>query len=158
MNVAHDIYSETNPAYCAAVLSQFCYAHAELRQQAPALAAAYLVLPIALSEDLADTFERCVKATGLLVWLERSPRIREGLSRRVNSTLPVSTEAIRFGCLTGLLRLEDEGVLTSLQVRMPAAVLSGVAGASLKRARLLGAWFAGAGSARAVMESMGVSV
>ncbi len=158
MNRAHDIYAETNPAYCAAVLAQFCASHNEHRGRAPALAVAYLVLPIVLSEDLAQTFDKCVKSMGLLVWLDRSPRIRVGLSGRVNATLPVSTEAIRFGCIAGLLRLEGEGTIASSHRKLPAAVSSGVAGPALKRARLLGSWFAEAGSARAVMEAMGVSV
>lgn len=157
MKPAHDVYAGTNPAYCAAVLSQFCEAYSERQGRAPALAPIYLVLPIALSEDLADTFEKCVKSTGLLVWLDRSPRLRVGLAGRVNATLAVTTEAVRFGCFAGLLRLDGEGSVASSNKKFPAALSSGVAGATLKRARLLGAWFAEAGSARAVMEAMGVS-
>jgi hypothetical protein len=158
MRPAHDIHAETNPAYCAAVLAQFCEAHNEHQGKTPALASIYLVLPIALSEDLANTFEKCVKSTGLLVWLDRSPGVRAELSGRVNATLAVTTEAIRFGCLTGLLRLNSDGTLASSHRKLPAVVSSGVAAITLKRARLLGAWFAEVGSARAVMEAMGVSV
>lgn len=158
MNRAHDIYAETNPAYCAAVLAQFCASHNEHQIGHSKRWGSPPVLPIVLSEDLAETFDKCVKSTGLLVWLDRSPRIRVGLSGRVNATLPVSTEAIRFGCIAGLLRLEGEGTIASSHRKLPAAVSSGVAGPALKRARLLGSWFAEAGSARAVMEAMGVSV
>ncbi|NDZ12698.1 hypothetical protein C7T35_10080 [Variovorax sp. WS11] len=158
MKVAHDIHAETNPAFCAVVLAQFCEAHQQHLERKAALVTAYLVLPIALSEDLAATFEGCNKSTGLLVWLERSPRVLSGLSGRVNATLAVTTEAIRFGCIAGLLRLEAEASIASANTKMPPAVVAGIAGSALKRARLLGSWFSGAGSARAVIEAMGVSV
>lgn len=158
MKAAHDIFAETNPAYCAAVLAQFCETYGEHQGAAPAAATVYLVLPIVLSEDLAGTFDKCVKGTGLLVWLDRSSRVRDGFSGRVNATLAISTEAIRFGCVAGLLRLDSEGSIASSHKKLPPVVSSGVAGAPLKRARLLGAWFAEAGSARAVMEALGVSV
>lgn len=158
MTAAHDIHAETNPAFCAAVLAQFCEAYYQHQQRESALVTTYLVLPITLSEDLATTFEGCIKSTGLLVWLERSPRVLPDLSKRVNATLGVTTEAIRFGCITGLLCLKTEGEIASMNMKVPKVVIDGVAGAAFKRARLLGRWFAGAGSARAVMEAMGVSV
>lgn len=158
MTAAHDIHAETNPAFCAAVLAQFCEAHHQYQEREPALVTAYLVLPIALSEDLAATFEGCNKSTGLLVWLERSPSVLAGLSGRANATLPITTEAIRFGCIAKLLRLEESGEMASMNMKIPRAVVAGVAGGAFKRARLLGGWFAGAGSARAVIEAMGVSV
>ena len=155
---AHDIHAETNPAFCAAVLARFCEAHRLPYERSPALLTAYLVLPIALSEDLATTFEGCNKNTGLLVWLERSPRVLADLAVRVNGTLQITTNAVRFGCITGILRLDAECLTDLPDVKVPASVMAGPSSSACKRARLLGSWFAGAGSARAVMEAMGVSV
>lgn len=158
MTAAHDIHAETNPAFCAAVLAQFCQAYHQHQQCQSSLPTAYLVLPVALSEDLAKTFEGCIKSTGLLVWLERSPSVLSDLSKRVNATLEVTTEAIQFGCIAGLLRFEAEGEIASTNVKVPKVAIAGAVGSAFKRARLLGSWFAGAGSARAVMEAMRVSV
>ena len=158
MKFAHDIHAETNPAFCATIIAQFCEAYQKNRGSGPLVAAVYLVLPIVLSEDLASTFDKCVGSTGLLVWLDRSPRIRTGLANRVNATLSVSTEAIRFGCFTGMLRMESRGEIASSHRKLPAEVSSGVAAEAIKRAKLLGSWFAAVGSTRAVMEGMGVSV
>jgi hypothetical protein len=160
MRAAHDIHAETNPAYCAIVLAHFCevYQEHQIHGHAPSAGIVYLVLPLILSEDLATTFDGCNKNTGLLVWLARSSRILLGLSQRVNTTLAVSTEAIRFGCFAELLRLNHVGEIESLDRHVPAAVSGGVVGGALKRARLLGIWFAGAGSARAVMEALGLSL
>lgn len=158
MTAAHDVHAETNPAFCAAVLAKFCEAHHEGHEHDPALPVAYLVLPIALSEDLAETFEGCNKNTGMLVWIERNPSIVANLSTRVNGTLKISTDAIRFGCISGVLHLDEEGNIVSGNKKIPPSAMKGPSGHAFTRARLLGCWFASAGSARAVMEAMGVSV
>lgn len=160
MTAARDVFAETNPAYCAAILAQFCEAYAQGRAvgRASTVAIVYLALPIALSEDLAPTFDGCNKSTGLPAWLNRSPGVLPDLAKRINATLEMTTAAIRFGCLTGALRLTHEGELVSSLEKFPAAVSSGVAGASLRRAKMLGAWFATMGSPRAVLEALGVSV
>lgn len=158
MIAAHDIYAETNPAFCAAVLADFCQAHYALDEQAAAMIVVYAVLPIALSEDLAATFHGTNKSTGLLVWLHRSPKVLTGLAERVNATLPVTTDAIRFGCMAQLLQLNRDGSLSSMNKKLPKASVHGSPDLAFKRARMLGSWFAGTGSARAVMEALGVSV
>lgn len=158
MTAAHDVHAETNPAFCAAVLAWFCAAHRESHKHDPALALAYLVLPIALSEDLAGTFEGCNKNTGMLVWIERSPRTIANLSKRVNDTLNITTDAIRFGCISEILHLGAKGQVVSGDKKIPLAAMTGPSGRAFARARLLGYWFANAGSARAVMEAMGVTV
>lgn len=158
MKAAHDVYAETNPAFCAAVLARFCESYCDGDGQDLALSVAYLVLPIALSDDLAETFEGCNKNTGMLVWIERSPRIIANISSRINGTLQITTDAVRFGCITGVLRLASDGRLASGNKTIPSSAIQGSSGSGFKRAYLLGNWFAGAGSARAVLEAFGVSV
>lgn len=158
MTIAHDIFVETNPAFCAAVLAKFCEAHISYNKIKPTLPVSYLILPIVLSEDLAMTFGKSTKDTGLLVWLERNPKILDNFARRVNDTLKITTDAVRFGCISGILNLNSEGCLASASLNIPPSVLNGANSNAFKRGRLLGNWFAAAGSARAVMEAMGVSV
>ncbi|MCW3481047.1 DUF6521 family protein [Neisseriaceae bacterium JH1-16] len=158
MTIAHDIFIETNPAFCAAVLAKFCDAHIGYNRIKPILPVSYLILPIALSEDLAMTFEKRTKDTGLLVWLERSPKILDNFAKRVNDTLQITTDAVRFGCMSGILELNGDGYLASAGLNISPSILNGANSGAFKRGRLLGNWFAAAGSARAVMEAMGVSV
>lgn len=160
MNAAHDVFAETNPAYCITILTQFCeaYVQDQIDGEAPTAALTYLVLPIALSEDLASTFDGCNKSTGLLVWLSRSPSVSVELAKRVNATLEITTAAIRFGCFTGKLQLTSDGALVSSLDRLPTAVSGGIASPPLKRARMLGTWFSTMGSPRSVFEALGVSV
>lgn len=160
MTTARDVFAETNPAFCCVVFAQFCLAYQQAQQveRAPAAALIYLIVPIAISEDLASTFEGCNIDTGLSVWLNRSPKVVAELARKVNLTLEITTASIRFGCVTGTLRLTDNGDLESSLKKIPACVTGSVAGAALKRARLFGAWAAAMGSPRAVLEALGVSV
>jgi len=160
MTTARDVFAETNPAFCCVVFSQFClaYQQAQPAERPPAAALIYLVLPIAISEDLAPTFEKCNIDTGLAVWLNRSPKVVAELTKKVNLTLEITTAAIRFGCVSGTLCLTDNGDVASALKKIPASITGGVAGAALKRARLFGAWAAAMGSPRAVLEALGVSV
>lgn len=159
MIAARDVFAETNPAFCGAVLAQFCSAYQVTRMEMPPAAVLlYLVVPLAISEDLASTFDKCNKETGFTLWMGRNPKVSIELAKKVNSTLEITTAAIRFGCIAGIFRLTHDGAVESIQKKLPAAVSTGVAAASIKRARLLGAWMAGMGSPRAVFEALGVSI
>lgn len=159
MIAARDVFAETNPAFYGAVLAQFCSAYKGERLGTPPTAAlVYLVVPLAISEDLAPTFDGCNKETGFTLWMSRNPKVSVDLAKKVNSTLEVTTAAIRFGCIAGIFRLTPDGDVESTKKTLPAVITTGVAGAALKRAGLLGIWMAGMGSPRAVLEALGVSV
>ncbi|MCC8403326.1 DUF6521 family protein [Paraburkholderia sp. MMS20-SJTN17] len=158
MELAYDIYADTNPAFCAAVLAEFCASHSKTIGVPPSLIVAYPVLPIAMSEDLAATFAHTNHSTGLMSWLHRSPRIREDFAKRVNRTLQITTTAVRFGCHIEMLRLDNEGLLSGDLKRVPTYEKTSGISEILSRARLLGRWMAAAGSARVIMEGFGVTV
>lgn len=162
MSVAHDVYAETNPAFCACVLSFFVSSYKSVRGQNTPLAMVYLALPIALSDDLSDSFVGTNKKTGLNVWVERSPQIILALADRVNSTLRVTNEAVRFGCLARILTLESDATLSLGNNELKKSKVSGLADSVIQRAfrrsDTLGHWFASAGSVRAVLNTLGVSL
>lgn len=161
MTTAHDIYSETNPAFCACALAAFTKTYLSIRANGPEVPIAYLSLPIALSGDLASAFLGTNKNTGLLEWLERSPQVQIGLVERVNGSLAIVTEAIRFGCFSHVLKF-DEGARLGMGDRnikaSAARALREEPGQVLKRAERLGYWFAKAGSTRAIFDMMGLTV
>ena len=156
---ARDVFAETNPAFCGAVLAQFCSAYQLTRPElSPPVALVYLVVPLAISEDLASTFDSCNRKTGLTLWMNRNPKVSVDLAKKVNATLEITTAAVRFGCIAGIFRLTPTGGVESTRKKLPTAVTNGVASAALKRACLLGIWMASMGSPRAVIEVLGVSV
>lgn len=156
MITTHDMYAETNPAFCAHILAIFCSSYEKGSQGAPEVPLCYLALPLVLSEDLSPTFLQTNGQTGLSVWLERNPQVKVGLAERINTTLQFSTAAVRFGCVVGLLKLTEQGQLVRGHLKPPKPSGSSIAEAEV-RAKRLGQWFGSAGSARAVMSSLGVT-
>jgi hypothetical protein len=160
MRQAHDVFAEMNPAFCAYVLASFSSAFSKVNDRGPELPVAYLSLPIALSGDLDTTFDGTNKNTGLLEWLERNPKIEIGLSDRVNSSMSIVTEGIRFGCFARVLVVTENARLQLGDLTIKAkflAQLSESTGRSLKRAERLGYWFAAAGSTKTCFDMMGLT-
>ncbi len=161
MTVAHDVYSETNPAFCTFVLVAFTAAYLSINNHGPEVPTSYLALPIALSGDLDNAFARTNRNTGLLEWLERSPQVQVGLTERVNGSMSIVTEAIRFACFTRVLVVNEHARLQLGGTRLKknaVKALSDESGRSIKRAERLGYWFAMAGSTRTVFDIMGLTV
>lgn len=161
MSVAHDLFSETNPAFCAYAVVAFTRTFATVRPSGPELPLVYLALPIALSGDMAATFVGTNKNTGLLEWLERNPQIQIGLTSRVNLSLGIVTEAVRFGCFSRVLAVDSRVRLQlgAQKIKSSAtASLSDGPAQALKRAERLGYWYASAGSMKTVFDMMGLTV
>ncbi len=161
MSVAHDVYSETNPAFCALVLVSFTRAYLSVNADGPEIPTAYLALPVALSGDLGDCFEGTNKNTGLLEWLGRRPQVQIGLGNLVNTSMEIVTEALRFGCFSRLLVVNSTARLelgTQNAKKSAFTALSEGPAQSIKRAERLGFWFASAGSTRTVFDMMGLTV
>lgn len=161
MRAAHDVYSETNPAFCAYTLAAFTAAYIAVNAEGPSMSMAYLALPVALSGDLEPTFLGTNKNTGLLEWLERSPQVQMGLADRLNASMDIVTEAIRFGCFVQIIKIEEGARLMIGKRRIGGGVLRPLdksIGQAAKRAERLGSWFAKAGSVKTVFYIIGVTV
>ncbi len=94
----HDIYSETNPAFCAHALVAFTTAFLSVNDKGPEVPAAYLALPIALAGISAVPLTGPTRTPACSEWLERRPQVQIGLANLVNESMDIVTEAIRFGC------------------------------------------------------------
>lgn len=161
MSVAHDVYSETNPAFCALVLVTFTTSYLSVNAEGPEVPAAYLAVPVALAGDFGHCFDGTNKNTGLLEWLGRRPQVQIGLANLVNTSMDIVNEAIRFGCFSRLLVLNPTarlGLGTQKAKKSALAALSEAPAQAIKRAERLGFWFASAGSTRTVFDMMGLTV
>ncbi|THG82973.1 hypothetical protein E5198_08495 [Pseudomonas sp. A-1] len=161
MEIAHDIFAETNPAYCASLLAAFVRAYQARSGLEPDITLCYAALPLALSGDLAKTFGRTSRKTGLLEWLRRSPVIQIRLADRVNESLEIVTEAIRFGCFSNLIEINIDGrvaLCSSHVLRHLNAHLSQEMQEIFDNIDRLGHWFALAGSTRTVFNMMGLEL
>jgi hypothetical protein len=161
MTVAHDVFAETNPAFGTYALAAFTTAYLSINSDGPELPLLYLALPLALSGDLAATFDSTNKNTGLAEWLERSPRVQIDLTARLASSMEIVTETVRLACFTRVVELR-----AGARLRSGASKYKRTAGNSLsegpalviKHAQRLGYWFAMTGSTRAVFDTMGITV
>ena len=161
MKVAHDVYAETNPAFCATVLVEFTKAYVSAKPEGPETPLAYLALPVALSGELAGAFDGTNKNTGLLEWLERIPQVQVGLADRVNASLDIVSDAIRFGCFAEILVMERGARLQIGGKKLNARVISSLGeepAHTIKRAGRLGYWFSTAGSTRTIFDMMELTV
>jgi len=158
--IAHDIFAETNPAFCAHVLVAFTTAFQETWPGGPEAPLAYLALPLVISNELAQTFDGTNRNTSLPVWLDRNPGILVGLASRVDASLGIVTEGLRFGCFCQVLRWQGAHILRGpAPMKKVTSAKSGeaVAGA-MKHAERMGYWLAAVGSQRAVFSMMGLTV
>jgi hypothetical protein len=161
VKIAHDIFAETNPAFCAAALVGFTKGYMSERFECPQTPLAYLALPVALSGELAGTFEGTNKNTGLLEWLERSPKVQIALAERINASLEIVSEALRFGCFARVLVIGEGARLCLGDRKVKVAAFNALGGEpkqTIKCARRLGQWFATAGSTRSIFDAMGLTV
>lgn len=161
MRVAHDVYAETNPAFCAAALIEFTKAYVSAKPEGPETPLVYLALPVALSGELAGAFDGTNKNTGLLEWLERSPQVQVGLADRVNASLDIVSDAIRFGCFAEVLVMGKGARLQLGGKKLKASAVSALGeepAQAIKRSGRLGHWFSAAGTTRTIFDMMGLTV
>ena len=158
--IAHDIFAETNPAFCAHVLVAFTTAFQETWPAGPEVPLTYLALPLVISNELAQTFDGTNRNTGLPVWLERNPGTLVDLVSRVEASLDIVTEGLRFGCFAQVLSWQGAHVVRGpAPMKKVTSAGSGEAVASaMKRAERMGYWLAAVGSQRAVFSMMGLTV
>ncbi|CAJ1777856.1 hypothetical protein HLBENOHH_00418 [Aeromonas dhakensis] len=161
MKLAYDLFAETNPAYCSYVLNTFVSAYENVKATGPEIVLGYCALPLALSGDLIHTFNGTNKSTGLLVWLQRHPEIKVELSERINSSLGIFTETLKYGSFSKLLIVTEDGLLktgSEKTNKMAIKRLTQDSQVAFNNARLLGTWFATTGTARTALNMMGLTV
>jgi len=159
MIIAHDVFAESNPAFGTFALVGFCQHHIAASYEAPPLCLAYLALPIAMSEDLAHTFDETRATTGLLSWLNRYPDIRLKLGDRFDCSKETVSSTIRFALSTKALTLGKYGAIElgcNMPKMKPVADLPTNSKKVVKRAERLGIWMANAGSAGSIYSAFGV--
>jgi hypothetical protein len=156
---AHDTYAETNPAFCAFALIYFCKSYEEIKGTPPDLPLIYLILPIVLSMDASAAFENTKITTLLSDWIQRNPLLTLMFDERVNRTLKITADALRFACLTQSLKITDQ-IKVTLGDKKPkkSSKTSAAHMTTFKYAERLGHWFANAGSTRTIINSFGATV
>lgn len=161
MKVAHDLYAEINPAFCAYLLATFTEAYWEERRSNPDIVLCFTALPIALSGDWEQTFNGTNRLTGLLEWVQRNPVVQIDLGERINASTEIVSEALQYGCFSKLLEIDGLGQVAMGPKKTNKSAIRRLSSLNLdafKRARLLGHWMAMSGSPRTTLNMMGLTV
>jgi len=161
MNSSPDVLAYSNPALTAVVIFSYVQGYRFRSDSDPHFALAFLVIPIAMSRELASSFEGTTARTGLRLWLDRTPGIRLDFADHVRDTERITRHGLLFGLQRSILRLSSDGLLTSHAnflkrvPRDPAGV--GIAERPLTVARRFGEWCGLLPSVNAIFASLGVA-
>ncbi|MEV4997208.1 three component ABC system middle component [Streptomyces niveus] len=143
-----------NPALVGAVQAVMAREYELKRGRAMAWPLA-LVLPVLVLHGSTREALPSSTRTHLPTWAARNPGLLAGFGARVQSTLPVMREGLRFALRHGLIQMES-GAVSSAPV--PAQRAEGELQELLKAARLVGKWAATVDQPSTLMALLGVRV
>lgn len=111
---SEDIFSATNPAFCALIIHYFLEGFGETNKNGTDYPILFLPIPILLSGDIMSTLKQSNKTTGFLNWITSHPTVKLGFSERVENTAQITKNAILFASANGLLSASESGHFFSL--------------------------------------------
>lgn len=156
---SHEERALLNPGLCASLLWYAAGGHTHTGDGALSFEESFLVLPFVLHRGTRETLPRSSR-TSLAAWLDDNPLARGRVAGRARLLVPFTKEALTFGGVHGLIRL-DGGKLWA-EATWKRAVNGTLSGSSeevkscAKRAEFIGKWFAETGSAATVLALIGV--
>jgi hypothetical protein len=148
-----------NPGFCATLLWHAAYGHHTATGTLIRVEECFLVLPLVLERGTRESLPRDVR-TSLVTWLDSYPLVRSQLAVRAQSLVEFTREALLFGTLHGLLRVEVASVHARSARRQ--AVTASLRNTTdevrfcAKKAEFVGRWFGRTGSAATIFALFGV--
>ncbi|WKZ35797.1 MAG: DUF6521 family protein [Anaerolineales bacterium] len=142
-----------NPAFCCAVLSATVSNYSQQDNLGMPFPFAFIVLPVILHKQTRNTLPYNTR-TSLAAWLEEKPYARIQFYERAISLKSFVREAILFGIVNDWLLIESgrlKSKLVDSKFKNFLQQMDGEARECVLRARLVGKWFAVAGSAETVL-------
>lgn len=149
-----------NPAFCGVVLHEFVKKYVRAKAAPCSFALLFCVFPIALHSKTRFALPGST-LTSLYSWRERNPEVLIGFAERARSLRPVAQEALRFGLDRAVYQLTEEGdlLLGDKLLAVGKKFQEGLtedARDCIVTARLLGRWFAKAGTTSTIMAVWGI--
>lgn len=147
-----------NPAFCGHIIYEAVKAYSKANETPFPYPLVFIVLPLALHRATRESMS-ARSARQFQVWLAANPSIKIGFAQRARQLSPFAREAVTFLVQGKSLIMDHEGGLASgaalRRARRTIAIHPEVEDC-LKKAALLGKWFATAGPAATVFVSLGV--
>lgn len=149
-----------NPAFCAVALHEFVKEYQKAKGVSAPYTLLFCSLPIAVHGKTRHALPSST-LTSLYSWRERNPYVLVGFAERACSLRPIVQEALRFAIERSAIAFADDGgvSLGSKPLRVTKKFEDAVtddARECIAAARLLGRWFAKAGTASTIMAAWGI--
>jgi hypothetical protein len=148
-----------NPAFCCVNLTTAIVAYLDEKKQGLPLTLAFIVLPVVLHKATRELLPGNTRMP-MALWIQENPSARILFHERVLALRPYTREAMLFGAFYGWLTVEDNA---RLQTSMSQATVrrfmhnsQDEARECVMRSRLIGKWFAIAGTPQTVMALWGI--
>jgi hypothetical protein len=143
-----------NPPFCCATLTASVVSYSqENGNSGMPFPIAFIGLPVIFHKQTRKIIPINTR-TSLAAWLEENPSVRIQFYERVITIKPFVREAILFGIQNNWLSIKSGNIFSSLnnsQIKTLLQKTDGEARECIMKARLLGKWFALAGSPEAIM-------
>lgn len=155
-----DVFAATNPAFIAVLLRSFCEGYTKRANVGADYPLLFLVMPIVLTADVANTLQGTNAATGFLNWITRSPQVLIDFPLRMKHTTDFTNAAIAFAVRHGLLACDPEIRFVPSRAglqREPSWPAADPRGRAMADARRLGHWLGELGSSRSAYYALGVT-
>jgi len=148
-----------NPGFCANLLWHAARGYTSEGHGPLSFEESFLVLPFVLHRETREALPRTGR-TSLAVWLSENPLARGKVASRARVLVPFTKEALTFGGVHGLIRLDGGKLLAAATwqraVNLTLMDSSEEVKSCAKRAGFIGKWFAQAGNAATVLALIGV--
>ena len=150
-----------NPAFLGALLCSAADGYIKEAQGGGGLhyALSFVALPIVLQKGTRDALPK-TKATSMVAWVSANPLAQVGFADRAKALSPLIRDAILVASRGGLIRLQDNHVVSLASPKRLAgygsATNSDEVRDCLKKANFVGRWFARSGEYTTVMALWGV--
>ncbi|MDA8118630.1 MAG: DUF6521 family protein [Gammaproteobacteria bacterium] len=156
---SHEERALLNPGFCANLLWQAASGYSTGVEGALSFEESFLVLPFVLHRETREALPRSSR-TSLAVWIDENPLARGRVANHARLLVSFTKEALMFGGVHGLIRLDEGRVWAQTTwrraVNRTLTKSSDEVKACAKRAAFIGKWFAQAGSAATVCALIGV--
>jgi hypothetical protein len=151
-----EVFNLFNPAFCGLVIAAVIEAYEDESDRPFPFPVVYLILPVLLSKELRDSLPTAIRQP-MHTWIQKNPKVRVGFPDRCRDLLSISHEAVTFLLQTKRITLTNKcEVSIGNKLRTKQADVSEEILQILKKAALLGKWFASSGSPSTIFTIWGV--
>lgn len=148
-----------NPAFLGALLWSCSKGYGTTDEEGLPYALSFVAMPLVLHKTTRELLPRSTR-TSLATWLSNNTQVHVGFSERAAALVPMVKDALLFGSNGGLLEISSVRVIARTRPRAMARLERGASDevkSCMKKAEMVGKWFASSGDYTTVMALWGVA-